>query len=168
MRTSLVIALLAATSIAAFTVGQQFKTDKQQPKIVIQQSKTITNLNAFNDRFNKSVVAGDAADLVDLYAADALWIEQGKPATQGLEEPRKLFEFVTSNKGKVTHTIDNLFVADDSSLAVMIGSVEAKLEKIGMDATGTYLFVLRPDGNTWKIVTDMWHQHTPAPAEIKK
>ena len=91
-----------------------------------------------------------------------MWIEQGKPATQGLEEPRKLFEFVTSNKGKVTHTIDNLFVADDSSLAVMIGSVEAKLEKIGMDGTVTYLFVPKPDGSTWKIATDMWHQHAPA------
>ena len=44
----------------------------------------------------------------------------------------------------------------------MIGSVEAKLEKIGMDATGTYLFVLKPDGSTWKIATDMCHQHAPA------
>lgn len=160
MRTTFVIALIAATSIAAFAVGLQYKTERPQSPIASQQSKTVGNLQAFNDRFNKSVIAGDAADLVDLYAKDTLWIEQGKPATQGLKEPRKLFEFVTSNKGKVTHTVDNLFVADDSSLAVMIGSVEAKVEKIGMDATGTYLFVLRPDGSTWKIVTDMWHQHT--------
>ena len=148
MRTPIVIALLAATSIAAFAAGHQ--------------SKTVESLHAFNDRFNNSVLAGDAADLVDLYAEDAVWIEQGKPATQGLEEPRKLFNFVTANKGKVTHTIDNLFVSEDSSLAVMIGSVEAKMEKVGMDATGTYLFVLRPDGKTWKIKTDMWHQHAPA------
>jgi ketosteroid isomerase-like protein len=161
MRTSLVITLLAATSIVAFTVGKQYKNLGQQTPVVTKQSKIITNLNAFNDRFNKSVVAGDAADLIDLYAEDTLWIEQGKPATQGLEEPRKLFDFVTSNKGKVTHTIDNLFVADDASLAVMIGSVDAKMEKVGLDATGTYLFVLRPDGGSWKIVTDMWHQHTP-------
>lgn len=144
MRKFLFAAILVATSATAYTLGQQ---------------STVDSLNAFNDRFNTSVVKGDAEDLVDLYADNTLWIEQGKPAVQGLEEPRKLFEFVTANKGEVTHTIDNLFVAKDSSLAVMIGSVKAKVEKVGMDATGTYLFVLRPDGKTWKITTDMWHQH---------
>ncbi|MEL0637007.1 nuclear transport factor 2 family protein [Marinomonas sp. TI.3.20] len=126
-----------------------------------KHSQAVASLNAFNDRFNQSVVEGNADDLVDMYAKDTLWIEQGKPATQGLEEPRKLFNFVTANKGQVTHTIDRLFVSDDASLAVMIGSVDAKMEKVGLDATGTYLFVLRPDGSTWKIVTDMWHQHSP-------
>ena len=161
MKNSYVIALLAASTITAFTIGKFYTSEVNQSQATIQNTTAITKLNAFNDRFNKSVVAGDATDLVNMYAKDALWIEQGKPVTQGLEEPRKLFEFVTSNKGHVTHTIDNLFIADDSSLAVMIGSVEAKLEKIGMDATGTYLFVLKPDGNTWKITTDMWHQHAP-------
>jgi hypothetical protein len=73
MRTPIVIVLLAATSITAFAAGQQ--------------SKTVDSLHTFNDRFNTSVVAGDAPDLIDLYA---------------------------------------------------------------------------DDGTTWKIVTDMWHQHTPA------
>lgn len=147
MRKFIFAALLVATSATAYTLGK---------------SNAVDSLNAFNDRFNQSIVKGDAEDLVDLYADNTLWIEQGKPAVQGLEKPRKLFEFVTSNKGEVTHTIDNLFIADDASLAVMIGSVDAKIEKVGMDATGTYLFVLRPDGKTWKITTDMWHQHTAA------
>jgi hypothetical protein len=41
----------------------------------------------------------------------------------------------------------------------VIGSVEAVVEGAGMDATGTYLFVLEPDDDGWAIVTDMWHQH---------
>jgi hypothetical protein len=41
----------------------------------------------------------------------------------------------------------------------VIGSVEAVVEGAGMDATGTYLFVLEPDDDGWEIVTDMWHQH---------
>jgi len=28
-----------------------------------------------------------------------------------------------------------------------------------MDATGTYLYVLKPTDDGWKVVTDMWHQH---------
>ncbi|GAA0410418.1 hypothetical protein GCM10009133_18700 [Cocleimonas flava] len=148
---SLFLALIIGVSVASFAMGKQ--------------STSVASLNAFNDHFNASVIAGDADALVNMYDDKALWIEQGKPVAQGLEEPRKLFNFITSNKGQVNHTIDNLFVSEDSSLAVMIGSVEAKLEKIGMDATGTYLFVLRPDGKTWKIVTDMWHQHAPAKSE---
>ena len=116
-------------------------------------------LTAVNDEFNALVVASDAQGLIDLYAADTLWIEQGKPVSRGLEGPRQLFEFVTANEGSVTHTIDHLFVSDDETLAVMIGSVEAVVEIAGMDATGTYLFVLEPDDDGWEIVTDMGHQH---------
>lgn len=118
-----------------------------------------TDLIAVNDQFNELVAASDAQGLVDLYAKDTLWIEQGKLVTQGLEGPRQLFEFVTANAGSVTHTIDHLFVSDDETLAVMIGSVKAVIESAGMDATGTYMFVLEPDEDGWEIVTDMWHQH---------
>ena len=119
-----------------------------------------TSLNTLNDQFNAFAADHDAAGLVALYSEDTLWIEQGKPVRQGLEGPQELFEFVTANKGDVTHTIDHLYVSDDETLAVMIGFVEAKIETVGMDATGTYLFVLRPEDDGWEIVTDMWHQHT--------
>lgn len=118
-----------------------------------------SSLHALNDRFNQEAAAHNADGLTGLYAKNTLWIEQGKPVSQGLDGPRALFEFVAANKGDVTHTIDHLFVADDASLAVMIGSVDAKIEKVGMDATGTYLFVLKPEDDGWEIITDMWHQH---------
>lgn len=122
-------------------------------------AKAPDSLTAVNDTFNKAAAASDAEALINLYAKDTLWIAQGTPVSQGLKGPRELFEFVTSNKGKVVHTIDHLFVSKDNTLAVMIGSVEAVVESAGMDATGTYLFVLKPQDAGWKIVTDMWHQH---------
>ena len=54
-------------------------------------------------------------------------------------------------------SIDMTF--EDETLAVMIGTVEAKMEAVELDATGTYLFVLRPGDDGWRIVTDMWRQH---------
>ena len=33
------------------------------------------------------------------------------------------------------------------------------MEAVELDATGTYLFVLRPGDDGWRIVTDMWRQH---------
>ena len=117
------------------------------------------SLEALNERFNQAAANHDAADLLSLYADNTLWIEQGKPVSQGLDGPRALFEFVAANKGMVTHTIDHLFVSDDASLAVMIGSVAAKMATVGLDATGTYLFVLKPEDEGWEIITDMWHQH---------
>lgn len=119
----------------------------------------VVELERLNDRFNEAVANHDADAILSLYADDTIWIEQGKPATRGLEEPRKLFEFVTANKGEVTHSVDTLFVSEDGTLAVMIGSVDARMESVGMDATGTYLYVLKPTGDGWKVVADMWHQH---------
>lgn len=119
----------------------------------------VTELERLNDRFNEAVENHDADAILSLYADDTIWIEQGKPASLGLDEPSKLFEFVTANKGEVTHSIDTLFVSDDGTLAVMIGSVVAKMESVGMDATGTYLYVLKPSEDGWEVVTDMWHQH---------
>ncbi|MEO1115963.1 MAG: nuclear transport factor 2 family protein [Pseudomonadota bacterium] len=119
----------------------------------------VTELERLNDRFNEAVANHDPDAVLSLYADDTIWIEQGKPASQGLDGPRKLFEFVTANKGEVTHSIDTLFVSDDGTLAVMIGSVVARMESVGMDATGTYLYVLKPSEDGWKVVTDMWHQH---------
>lgn len=120
-----------------------------------------SSLNQLNDTFNTEAAEYDAQGLLDLYSDSPVWIEQGKPVTVGIEGPRALFEFVTANKGKVTHTIDRLFVSEDATLAVMIGSVEAKIQSKGMDATGTYLFVLEPGDADWEIVVDMWHQHAP-------
>lgn len=114
-----------------------------------------------NTMFNDEAAEHDAKGLLDLYSDAPLWIEQGKPVSIGIDGPQALFEFVTANKGLVTHTIDHLFVSDDSTLAVMIGSVVAKIETQGLDATGTYLFVLQPDDDDWEIVVDMWHQHNP-------
>ena len=116
-------------------------------------------VRATNDRFNAEAAAHNAKGILELYSDAPIWIEQGKPATVGLDGPRALFEFVTKNKGDVTHSIDQLFVSDDETLAVMIGSVVAKIETVGMDATGTYLFVLTPEDDDWEIVVDMWHQH---------
>ena len=112
-----------------------------------------------SDRFNAVAADHDAAGLLSLYADDTLWIEQGKPVNHGLDGPRALFEFVAANRGNVTHAIDHLFVSDDATLAVMIGSVDAEMQTVGLDATGTYLFVLHPDDEGWEIVTGMWHQH---------
>jgi hypothetical protein len=42
----------------------------------------------------------------------------------------------------------------------MIGTAIAKVEEVGLDATGTYLFVMKKVNGDWKILTDMWHQHT--------
>ncbi|MEX0349206.1 MAG: nuclear transport factor 2 family protein [Paracoccaceae bacterium] len=142
MKTLAVLALLSLTATAS-----------------LANEAAINSLSAVNDAFNTAAAAHDAEALVSLYADDTLWIAQEMPVSQGLDGPRQLFEFVTANKGDVTHTIDHLFVSDDASLAVMIGSVEAKIESQGMDATGTYLFVLKPEDDGWEIVTDMWHQH---------
>lgn len=116
-------------------------------------------LHSFNDKFNQFVADRDMDSFLSLYSKEVLWIAPAKPPVKGHGEPRATLQFVKDQDGQITHTIDKLMIADDGTQAVMIGSVIAKAKKIGMDATGTYLFVLKRESKECKIVTDMWHQH---------
>ena len=55
--------------------------------------------------------------------------------------------------------MDELIISDDGSQAVMIGDAIVKVETQGLDFTGTYLFVLEREDDTWLIQTDMFNQH---------
>lgn len=116
-------------------------------------------LISFNDRFNDIAANYDTDAFISLYSEDALWIAPGKAAVQGLETPTAAFQFLVGNEGKLTHTIDNMFISEDGLQAVMIGKTAVKIEKLELDATGTYLFVLKRTDDEWKIVTDMFNQH---------
>ena len=58
-----------------------------------------------------------------------------------------------------SHKFDQLFASDDNTQAVMIGSYDLDVEKAGVTAQGTYLFVMERDGDGWNIVADMFNQH---------
>jgi ketosteroid isomerase-like protein len=118
------------------------------------------DLVAFNDRFNTYAATYDIDGMMSLYDADTLWIEPGKPPAEGRDGvPRQTFTFLSENQGHLSHTVDRLFVSGDGSQAVMIGEADVLVESAGLDITGTYLFVLERDGETWEIVADMFNYH---------
>lgn len=118
------------------------------------------DLYAFNDDFNAISGRHDLDGLLSLYVPDALWIAPGERPVAGYDAPRQTFGFLTSNKGVLTHTIDHLKISDDATQAVMIGEAIIQVPSAGLDATGTYLFVMKRVNGEWKVVTDMFHQHT--------
>lgn len=143
-------ATLTLSAITAFADGHQ--------------ADITADLNAFNDRFNEMAAAGDAAGLTALYADDSLWIAPGQGPIPGPEGAEATFGFMASQNGQNIHAIDHLFISDDGTMAVMVGDAEIFVESAGLDFTGTYQFVLRHDGNDWKIISDMYTV-PEAPAE---
>lgn len=119
----------------------------------------LQELNAFNDKFNQAVAEKDMAGFLSLYSAEALWIAPASPPVEGHGEPRATLQMIIDNDGQLSHTVDKLIISDDGDQAVMIGSANVYVEKAGIDATGTYLFVLERKNQNWQIITDMWHQH---------
>jgi ketosteroid isomerase-like protein len=117
-------------------------------------------LQAFNDRFNEIVVEKDMDAFLSLYSKEVLWVAPATAPVVGHGEPRNTFQFITSKKGELVHTIDKLMVSDDGTQAVMIGTAFVKVKEVGLDVDGTYLFVMKKEQSEWKIFTDMWHQHT--------
>lgn len=116
-------------------------------------------LYSFNDQFNKFVAEKDMEGFLSLYSDKVLWIAPATPPVEGHGEPRATLQFLIDKDGKITHSVDRLFVSNDGSQAVMIGTNVALVNQADIDGTGTYLFVLEREGENWKIVTDMWHPH---------
>jgi ketosteroid isomerase-like protein len=123
------------------------------------QTDIEAELMAFNDRFNEYAAAYDVEGIVSLYDENALWIAPKTPPALGPELARQTFSFLVAKEGSISHTVDQLTISDDGSQAVMIGDAIILVEQAGLDFTGTYLFVLEKEGDTWEIVTDMFNQH---------
>ena len=123
------------------------------------------SLVAFNDSFNENAVSHDIEGLVALYDEDAYWIAPDALPAQGRDGvPRQTITFMATNKGDLTHTIDDLFISDDGTQAVMMGVTSAAVESQGMAFEGTYIYVLERenDDDQWQVVVDMYNTH---PAE---
>lgn len=125
----------------------------------IANASVLQDLEAVNDQFNAAAAAYDMEKFLSLYSKSALWIAPATPPVAGHDEPRAMFQFLADNQGTLTHTVDQLFVSQDGTLAVMIGTADVLMESAEIDADGTYLFVLERDGENWQIAADMWHQH---------
>ncbi|WP_299632669.1 nuclear transport factor 2 family protein [uncultured Roseobacter sp.] len=145
--------LLSSLSGFAFAALMSLPAAATEP-LDLQQEFT-----AYNERYNEIIATYDLEAFIDLYDDAPLWIAPDKEPVAGLDVPRGTFGFIIENEGRLTHSFDELIVSDDGTQAVMIGRYEADIEKVGVKAQGTYLFVLERDGEAWNIVVDMFNQH---------
>ncbi|NIA71385.1 nuclear transport factor 2 family protein [Pelagibius litoralis] len=141
---------LSAIAFAALATTSSFAENSD-----IQQE-----LTAYNDRFNEIVANYDLEAFLALYNDAPLWVAPEKPPVAGLDVPAGTFRFIVENEGVFSHSFDHFFVSDDGTQAVMIGDYDLNVEKVGVAAKGTYLFVLARNGTQWDIVVDMYNQHS--------
>ncbi len=126
------------------------------------QAETRESLIAFNDRFNELAATHDAAGLIALYDEDAFWIAPATRPAQGRDGvPRQTITFMSENNGELSHTIENLFISDDGTQAVMQGVTRASVESQGFQLEGSYIYVLeRESGDApWQIMLDMFSNY---------
>lgn len=126
------------------------------------QSQARESLIAFNDRFNELAATHDAAGLIALYDEDAFWIAPATPPAQGRDGvPRQTINFMSENKGDLSHTIEDLFISDDGTQAVMKGITRALVESQGFQLEGSYVYVLERENedDEWQIVLDMFSNY---------
>ncbi len=118
------------------------------------------SLITLNDTFNTYAANYNLEGLISLYDKDAFWVSPGSKPIQGRDEVlRGAITTLRENKGRLSHTIEYLFVSADGTQAVMIGNATVVVEKSDLNYTGTYNFTLKHDGDRWQIVVDMYNQH---------
>lgn len=120
------------------------------------------SLITFNETFNEHAANLDIEGLLSHYHKDAYWIAPETPPAKGRDGvPRQTVTFLSENNGLLSHTVDDLFISDDGTQAVMMGVTEASVEAAGFKLKGTYLYVLKRDSDQdpWIIVADMFNNY---------
>ncbi|PRY20526.1 ketosteroid isomerase-like protein [Aliiruegeria haliotis] len=126
------------------------------------QSAARDSLIAFNDRFNELAASHDAEGLVALYDENTFWIAPATPPAQGRDGvPLQTITFMSENKGDLSHTIEDLFISDDGTQAVMKGVTRASVESQGFRLEGSYIYVLERENADapWRILLDMFSNY---------
>lgn len=113
----------------------------------------------YNTQYNEIVSTYDIDAFTQLYNAHPVWIDPNKAPVAGLDVPQQTLQFLAANEGVLTHTLEQLYVSDDGTQAVMTGQYDLTIDKFKKKGKGTYLFVLKHDGTDWKIAVDMFNEH---------
>ena len=128
------------------------------------QAAARDSLVAFNDRFNELAASLDVEGILSLYDEDTYWIAPAAKPAQGRDGvPRQTVTFLSQNKGELSHTIEDLFISQDGTQAVMKGVTQASVESQGFELEGSYIYVLERDDESapWRIVVDMFSNYAP-------
>jgi len=154
MRLTSALSAVAVTALLAFPAVAE----------TVAQTAARESLVAFNDRFNRLAARHDAAGLLGLYDQDAFWIAPASRPAQGREGvPRQTITFMSENRGDLSHTIEDLFISDDGTQAVMKGVTRASVESQNFQLEGSYIYVLERESENapWQIVLDMFNNYAP-------
>jgi uncharacterized protein (TIGR02246 family) len=150
--------LVAALALSACNATDQAKpTDSQADKDAI---------NKVRDEFIAAFNANDAAKVGDLYAENAVVMDEGQPSVEGraaIVEHNKMF--FDANMGKITLAPRATNVSGD--LAVDTGTYTMEITpKAGgqpITAEGRYLVALQRTANGWKVIEDIGNSVAPPP-----
>ena len=151
IKTSMIPALTLAVAITTAAHADDDTTHAAYESVV-----------GFNDSFNEYAATYNIEGLVALYDEDAYWIAPDAFPAQGRDGvPRQTITFMATNQGKLTHTIDDVFISDDGTQAVLVGVTAASVESQGFAFEGTYVYVLERENEAdpWQVVVDMYNNH---------
>ncbi len=126
------------------------------------QAEIEAELHAFSKKFNELVADYDIEGLLALYPEESLWIAPTVPAVPGREGIVAVMEFLKDNNGTNVSTVDQVAISEDGTLAMVVGLSKTVVEEVGLDAIGTYQFVLQNNGNGWVVLSDMYNDHQVA------
>lgn len=146
---------LATAVLALFTITPHAFADETL-------EETRHSLVAFNELFNEFAASHDIEGLVSLYDRDAYWIAPDALPTRGRDGvPRQTITFMSENKADLSHTVEDLFISDDGTQAVMMGVTSASVESADIQFEGTYVYVLQrsAEDEPWRVVLDMFNNH---------
>ncbi len=158
LTTSLLLTVLLI-AVGGHACAGGTSTTKEDPKNRTNQDHQ--NLESLLDRYKKALNASDVDAVIELYAADGVFMPSSAPTAVGIESVRAAYEHVfTTIKLDIAFTVEEI-VADGSIAFARTGSkgtVTVLADGTTAPEENRELFVFQKEDGVWKIARYMFNK----------
>ncbi len=154
-----ILILIAAVGLAL--CGCQSKT---QPNPTVNTIEEKNAIEATLKNYEAVLNASDVDGVLALYAEDGVFMPTEAPTAAGKEQVRAAYEHVFGIiKLDIAFSVDEIVQSGDFAFArtVSRGEVTVLAEGITLPEENRELFVLKKEGDDWKIARYMFNKMTP-------
>jgi uncharacterized protein (TIGR02246 family) len=119
-------------------------------------------IEAANAKFSAAAAQGDGAGLAALYATDGQVLPPGSDVVRGTEAIQKFWQGALDS-GIAAVELKTLEVFGAGSTATEVGRYELRDKAGKVLDHGKYIVVWRHEGDSWKLLRDMFSSNAPPP-----
>lgn len=163
--TRVALALLSAVALSA-CAAELDETASMDSAVGQSPDAAESRIRELDRQWVDAIAARDTAAIVNVYAADGLFMGPNAPQAEGADAIREAWAGVLGLPNvSLTFSPSSIHVSNDVSMAYDVGTYELAYDGPNgrVEDNGKYLVVWEFRDGEWKVVADMFNTDRPPP-----